>query len=172
MKNAQYVGEPLRQPMVALCAAVFLICTTQLANAFCLFSCDPTEENGRQTITNLLQGQFQTAVSVTDFKKTNGVKSTFAGVDHYELQYQARLDLPQGFIPKPAEGSRVTEELMTSSKGMTKWAELQMLEPAVRLGKAIVSGQKWWEPTSVAITGTVRFRKTEKGWQGPDGGVY
>lgn len=58
------------------------------ADPFCVFSCDPSEENGRQALRNQLRGMFETKVVPTNFRKTNGARARLSGFDVYEMHFE------------------------------------------------------------------------------------
>jgi hypothetical protein len=104
-------------------------------------------------------------VVVMKFRKTNGVRSEIAGVKTYELHYQAEVELPHGFLPRPKS---IWEEMQRGAEGMmlaTKLGELMTV-------KITSQPQKLWEPHSLSGNGRVYFRKTERGWEGYDGQIY
>lgn len=132
------------------------------ADSFCIFSCDPIEQNGRLVLENRLKKIIKTQVIIVKFRKTNGVRSESNGIENYELHYKVNVELPHGYV-KSAGGllgriaventMRELKTLMDDYEGTTR-------------------GEKWSDPASFVGTGKLVFRKTEQGWQGSDGVVY
>lgn len=135
------------------------------ADSWCVLSCDPREEHGRQALKSRISAMLGTTVIVANFIKTNGVRVKAHGVEVYEMQFTADLALPRGFVPKP---SNYYDEIDQSSNGYSKFTELSefiSLKPKAKMGK-------WWEPASFSASGNINFGKTEKGWLGVDGRAY
>jgi len=151
--------------IIAISLLLSLFGLSTHGNAFCLFSCEPSEANAQQVFENVLRARVQTAVSVSNFRKTNGVKMSFGGLEGYEIQFIADVDFPQGFVRRP---NGVFEEIQLNAEGNNKVLSLRDLGN----WKPKLVGRKFWEPFSFAMAGTVSFQKTEKGWQGIDGRVY
>jgi hypothetical protein len=135
------------------------------AESFCVFSCDPTEQNARHALQNRLQAIIRAPVIVMKFRKTNGLRAKAMGVDTYELHFQADIELPQGFLPRP---KGFWDEMQRGADGMLIATELKELMSF----RVTSETKKWWDPHSLAATGRVLFRKTEQGWEGYDGVVY
>jgi hypothetical protein len=151
--------------IIAVCLGLGLLVQNTRGNALCLYSCEPTEANAQQVFENVLRARVQTAVSVSNFQKTNGVKMSFGGLEGYEIQFVADVDFPQGFVRRP---NGVFEEIQLNAEGNNKVSSLRDLGN----WKPKLIGGKFWEPFSFSMAGTVSFQKTEKGWQGIDGRVY
>jgi hypothetical protein len=158
------VMDVMLRSVIGFIAVVFLIGMLQPANAWCIFSCEPSEATGKQVLENVLLSMFKTPVVVSNFKKTNARKATM-GVEMYEIQYQADIDFPQGFVPRP---SGFWDEFTSGAEGNARVTDLRgMMTWTVKS-----SGTKFWEPHSLAAIGAVVFVKTEKGWQARDGRLY
>jgi hypothetical protein len=136
------------------------------AESFCVFSCDPTEQNARLALQNRLGAVIRAPVIVLKFRKTNGLRAKVMGVDTYELHFSADIELPQGFLPRP---KGFWDEMQRGADGMLIATELKELM-SFRVTSA--DSKKWWDPHSLTATGRVLFRKTEQGWEGYDGMVY
>jgi hypothetical protein len=135
------------------------------ADSWCVLSCDPREEHGRQAFKNRISAMLGTPVIVTNFIKTNGARIKAGGREIYEMQFTAELALPRGFVSKPTD---YYDEIDKASNGYSKFTELNQfvsLKPKTKMGK-------WWEPASFSASGNVNFGKTEKGWLGVDGRAY
>jgi hypothetical protein len=148
---------------LSLLLAPFALSTP--GSAFCLFSCEPSEANAQQVFENVVRARVQAPVSVSNFRKTNGAKISFGGMEGYEIQFVADVDFPQGFVRRP---NGVFEEIQLNAEGNNRVLSLRDLGN----WKPKLVGRKFWEPVSFSMAGTVSFQKTEKGWQGIDGRVY
>lgn len=60
---------------------------TQKAEALCLFSCVPSEADGKAVFTNLLKKEHKNEpFTITSFEKTNGIEGEAMGLKIYELK--------------------------------------------------------------------------------------
>lgn len=127
------------------------------ADSFCLFSCDPTEHDGRLAFAAYLKAKIERLMVVAKFRKTNGVKGKRDGFDIYELYYSANIELPEGFMDKQKPGQLTW---MMGGEGMSLAMNLKSMMTFERTEK-----KEWWEPQSLGVTGRILLRKTEKGWE-------
>ncbi len=165
--------KAMKKFIVDLGLVLFVAFFVSPANAFCLFSCEPTEANAKQILVNILGSSFKTPATVTNFQKTNGVKANVMGFDIYEMEFRADISFPKGFLTNP--GDNVQDKLSNISKGFSVRADLENFKERMSMNwtmKARDDKAQWWDPFEFSTAGRVKFRKTEKGWEGMDGKVY
>ena len=66
----------MRRSVIGSVLLMILIGAIKPAHAWCIYSCEPSEANGKQVLQNLLLSMFKTPVVINNFKKTNAIKAT------------------------------------------------------------------------------------------------
>jgi hypothetical protein len=99
---------------------------------------EPSEEQARQVFENKLRRSLQPPYTLVSFQKTNGAHVNFMGMDIYEMQFVATVTYPGADL-------KCTSPLC--------------MELSVGYGINVDKQNK-----RVTITGSVSFRKTERGW--------
>lgn len=105
----------------------------------------PTESAARQFYeTNFKELVTPGILKIESFKKTNGIKREELGSQIYELEYQAELSFPNGWLPQCVDN--------THYDAGCYMARLQGAKPKKASSKE-------------SDTGKVIFEKTENGWR-------
>jgi len=135
------------------------------ADSFCMWSCDPLEDHGRQVLKKQMSKMFGAPVIVANFVKSEGIKATVAGTGVYEMRYTVDLEFPTGFAPKPND---FWDEMQVSERASGAFMDLNGMMRLTQRTK----GPKWWDPASYSAVGSMQFMKVDGGWMGADNIVY
>jgi hypothetical protein len=135
------------------------------AQAYCVFGCDPTEEQARQILEILLKQRFDKPAKVLEFKQTMAEKLEMhaTGEKGYEIFFNAKVQFPEGanLSCKPDDAGKFKEGCSPSKHYVTAPRSsdpkgLQYVAP----GETVTFDEEY------------RFYEDPKGWKGPDGNVY
>ena len=144
-----------------LVGLMVLALTVGEARAICFFSCDPSEANARTVVENQMRARFPTAqFKISSFRKTDGRKINFAGMEAYQLFYSATFEFPNGFASRDAS---IMEKTNIQS---------QLMRLVSVGGYRLTKGDMIWDYTVLEAHSSTVFEKSEKGWRGEDGLVY
>jgi hypothetical protein len=137
-------------------AALLTVLVAEQANAFCLYSCTPSESNARAVFENLVKLQFRgSPYNVVSFEKTNGVEREMFGQKAYELSFKAVIELPNGAN-------------LDCKKSPT--FDFQNFNA---VNQCAASNRRYWPPgQKLNYSESYTFEKTERGWKAPDGALY
>lgn len=145
---------------------MMLVAQIPRATAWCLFSCDPTQQHARTVLENWLRSNVRNApFKITHFEKTNGSKVSGGGVEGYQLFYRAVVEFPSGIQPGRSQ-KNVWQQLGGMGSGFE--AQTSLREKGFRVTK----GDKVDEFTVMESNSALVFQKTEQGWMGEDGQIY
>ena len=145
----------MQRLVLALALAVTLL-GAKTANAFCLFSCAPSEANAKATFENLLKRQYGgSPFTIVTFAKTNGVERELFGQKIYELSYKAVIELPNGANHECKVDKNFNFDNFHKSN------------------MCAVNNRQYWPPgQKLNYNENILFEKTERGWKGSDGALY
>jgi hypothetical protein len=140
-------------------ASVVRICAGALAG-LSMAGCDPaqpTESEGRAALERMMRSHFPKApmMTVTSFQKTNGVTMKASGVALYQMHYSARIEFPQGFMPKKGD---FWGEFMGGADMM---GTVMMLGTQ---GFRVAKGGQVTDPQILEVNSAMTFQMTERGW--------
>jgi hypothetical protein len=146
----------MRRILALFCTITLTIVVTTSVNAFCLFSCMPSDSNARTVFENLLKRQFANSpFNIVSFEKTNGVEREVFGQKIYELSFKALIELPNG----------ANDDCKPNPN--FNWGNFHAQNMCG------VNNRKYWPPgQKLSYSENYVFQKTERGWQGPDGVLY
>ncbi len=155
-------GAALKIFALALAAAPF---GAGSAQAFCMFTCDPTEAHAKQIFENLLKQRFDKPGKVVEFKQTMSERLEMhaTGEKGYEIFFNARVQFPDGanLECKPDDAGAFKEGCSPSKHYVT----------APRSSDP--KGKQYIAPgETVTFDEEYRFYEADKGWKGPDGNIY
>lgn len=146
-------NRPISRGILSVAFAVFLLggCTSS-----------PSEATGRKAFEASIAKSAAGLAKVVSFQKVNGQESDLMGVKVYSMEYKAEVEFSADC--RWGIGNRGNIVATTSNNSM----ELMSVMIGVQGGglKSVKKGQR------ETVTGALQFEKTEKGWRGPDGGIY
>ncbi|MEK6676267.1 MAG: hypothetical protein AABZ47_11520 [Planctomycetota bacterium] len=131
-----------------------------LAATFAGCSGQPAATAGEKLIRDKIQDQAEGRIKLVSFRKTNGQTREAFGMQEYVMEWEGEIEFLQDCRWGPFVYGTYTwsgdfhTDISTSRIGF-----------GGRLDDARM-GQK------VRLTGSLTFRKTEKGWRGEDGRIY
>jgi hypothetical protein len=125
--------------------------------AWCLWNCEPTEDNARTVLENRMQSFMLpgTSFTILQFQKTNGASSTMP--PGYQIYFNAAIDLPGGTVS--IDFANDSGFFFRHPYNFIKEGE-----------KAPVAGTK--TDTVIGINSSFFFQQTDRGWLGEDGRIY
>lgn len=121
----------------------------------------PSESTGRKTLDHQIREQSQGHIKLVIFKKTNGK----GDANYYQVEYEAKIE----FLDTGAWSSG---NAMSSSREFGFALRQAGNNPMLQLMGGMTGDVDVQKGQQQAITGTLVYEKTEKGWRGPDGGIY
>jgi len=135
------------------------------AQAYCMFSCDPTEAHAKQIFENLLKQRFDKPGKILEFKQTMNERLEMhaTGEKGYEIFFNARVQFPEGanLDCKPDSTGAYKEGCSSSKHYVTAPRNSDPKGPQfVAPGEIVTFDEEY------------RFYEDPKGWKGPDGNVY
>jgi hypothetical protein len=168
-----FLNPPATEKVFAMTKSKFIalalfaaMLATAPAKAFCLFGCEPTNDDTRKVFENLVRKKFDPDAKIQAFDVTRFWRLDVEGAGHAGVEYffTAKVEFPKGANldckPEGAENavkagcSASTYYSTTIQNKMVK--ERQYIEP----GKVI------------EFKDETRFDQSDKGWKGQDGNVY
>jgi hypothetical protein len=138
------------------------------AEAFCLFSCEPTADDARKVFENRLKQKFGADAVVEKFDVTRFWRLDVEGAGHAGVEYYftATVSFPKGanLECKPDEAGAVKPGCSTSKYFSTTVSNQE------------VKDKQYVEPgAKIEFTDETRFDEASqgsKGWKGQDGNFY
>jgi hypothetical protein len=135
------------------------------AEAFCLFSCEPTAENARKVFENRVRQKFAADAVVEKFEVTRFWRLDVEGAGHagVEFYFDATVAFPTGANPecKPDESGAVKPGCSASRYFSTTISNQE------------VKDKQYIEPgAKIEFKDETRFDEAGKGWKGQDGNFY
>ncbi|ATQ69726.1 MULTISPECIES: hypothetical protein [Methylosinus] len=135
------------------------------AEAFCLFSCEPTAENARKVFENRVKQKFAADAVIDKFEVTRFWRLDVEGAGHAAVEYyfDAAVSFPSGANPecKPDEAGAVKPGCSAS-----KYFSTTVSNQEVKDKQYIEPGAK------IEFKDETRFDEAGKGWKGQDGNSY
>jgi hypothetical protein len=135
------------------------------AEAFCLFSCEPTADHARKVFENRVKQKFDPDAVVEKFDVTRFWRLDVEGAGHAGVEYyfDATVAFPKGahLDCKPDEAGAVKPGCSASKYYSTTISnqeikDKQYIEPGAR----------------IEFKDETRFDEAGKGWKGQDGNIY
>jgi len=136
------------------------------ARAFCLFGCEPTEEDAKKVFTNLVHQKFDPDAQIADFKVDRFWRIDVEGAGHsgIEYYYTAKVAFPKGAnleCKADAEG-KVKAGCSPNTTFFSTTIQNQMIKE-----------KQYIEPGKVIeFKDETRFDQEGGGWKGQDGNKY
>ncbi|WP_036292959.1 hypothetical protein [Methylosinus sp. PW1] len=148
-------------------AAALLVAalTAGRAEAFCLFSCEPTADNARSVFENRLKKKFDADAKVVKFDVSRFWRLDVEGAGHHavEFYFTGSVEFPKGanLDCKPDEAGAVkagcsTSKYFSTTVSNQEIKDRQYIEPGAKLD----------------FSDETRFDQDPKGWRGQDGNFY
>ncbi|BBU60910.1 hypothetical protein MSC49_08450 [Methylosinus sp. C49] len=139
--------------------------TAGRAEAFCLFSCDPTADNARSVFENRLKQKFDPDVKVVKFEVSRFWQLDVEGAGHkaVEFYFTGTAEFPKGanLDCKPDEAGAVKEGCSASKYYSTTVSNQE------------IKGRQYIEPgATIEFKDETRFDQAPSGWKGQDGKAY
>jgi hypothetical protein len=135
------------------------------AEAFCLFSCEPTAENARKVFENRVKQKFDADAVVEKFDVSRFWRLDVEGAGHpgVEFYFTAIVAFPKGahLECKPDESGAVAPGCSAS-----KYFSTTISNQEIKDKQYIEPGAK------IDFQDETRFDETGKGWKGQDGNTY
>lgn len=135
------------------------------AEAFCLFSCEPTADNARKVFENRVKQKFDSDAVVEKFEVTRFWRLDVEGSGHAGVEYyfDATVAFPKGahLDCKPDEAGAVKPGCSAS-----KYYSTTVSNQEVKDKQYIEPGAK------LEFKDETRFDESSKGWKGQDGNFY
>ncbi|MBY6242584.1 hypothetical protein [Methylosinus sp. Sm6] len=135
------------------------------AEAFCLFSCEPTAENARKVFENRVKQKFDPDAVVEKFEVSRFWRLDVEGAGHAGVEYyfDATVSFPKGahLECRPDETGAVKPGCATSTFFSTTVSNQE------------VKDKQYIEPgAKIEFKDETRFDESSKGWKGQDGNFY
>jgi hypothetical protein len=143
--------------MVTILTGLGLL-ASQRTSALCLFSCVPTEADGKAYFTNNLKRNYKEQFNITSFEKTNGFERDVFGQKSYTMEFAAIVAFPNGVYTECKDAKLVPFGGIVPGK----CADRDDPNKSIYRGSA----------TNMNFKDSLVFQKTEKGWRGDDGQIY
>lgn len=139
--------------------------TAGRAEAFCLFSCEPTADNARSVFENRLKKKFDPEAKVTKFEVSRFWRLDVEGAGHagVEFYFTGTAEFPKGanLDCKPDASGAVKAGCSTSNYFSTTVSNQE------------IKDRQYIEPgAKIEFKDETRFDQDPKGWKGQDGNVY
>jgi len=159
----------MRNFKLAAAALVAGLLSTAQAQAFCLFSCEPTAENARAVFDNIIKKRFDPDAKIVKFEVDRYWGLDVEGSSHkgYEFYFQADVEFPKGanLECKPAagpDGKPVVKDGCSASTYYSTTVQNQMIKE-----------KQYIEPgKTIHFKDETRLDQSDKGWKGQDGNFY
>ncbi len=156
--------------MTKLKLVAFAMCATLLAtasaNAFCLFGCEPTNDDARKVFENLIKKKFDPDATIQSFEVTRFWRLDVEGAGHAGVEYffKAKAEFPKGanLDCKPDGVESAVKAGCSPSAYYSTTIQNKM-----------VTERQYIEPGKVIeFNDETRFDQADKGWKGQDGNFY
>lgn len=135
------------------------------AEAFCLFSCEPTAENARKVFENRVKQKFDPNAVVEKFDVSRFWRLDVEGAGHnaVEFYFDAAVSFPKGanLECKPDEAGAVK-----AGCSPNKYYSTTVSNQEIKDKQYIEPGAK------IEFKDETRFDQSDKGWKGQDGNIY
>lgn len=149
----------------ALLAAVL---SSARAEAFCLFSCEPTAEQARKVFENRVKQKFDKDAKIVNFEVTRFWRLDVEGAGHnaVEFYFTGTVEFPKGANldcrPEGTEGAQTVKDGCSASKYYS-----------TTISNQEIKGRQYIEPgAKIDFKDETRFDQDPKGWKGQDGNFY
>ena len=155
----------MRTLYAAALAAAFALSASAPAKAFCMFGCEPTDENARAVFENLIHNKFDPDAKILDFKVDRRWKLDVEGAGHtgWEFYYTVKVEFPKGAHPecKPDAAGAVAAGCSASTYYSTT------------IQNKMIKDKQYIEPGKVVeFKDETRFDEDGGKWKGQDGNIY
>lgn len=119
----------------------------------------PSEDVGRQVLSQRIARESNGKISLLRFTKTNATGND----NFYQLEYEAEIEFLETGIWTAGKNSSPAFEFSTG----------QMAQGSVMAFMGNVTGaSNVQQGQHTSVKGTLSFAKTERGWKGEDGNLY
>lgn len=149
----------------ALLAAVL---STARAEAFCLFSCEPSAEDARKVFENRIKQKFDKDAKIVNFNVDRFWRLDVEGAGHnaVEFYFTGTVEFPKGANldckPEGPEGAQTVKAGCSTSKYFS-----------TTVSNLMVKERQYVEPgAKIDFKDETRFDQDPKGWKGQDGNIY
>ena len=151
---------------LAALAVIAAILATTPAKAFCLFSCEPTNDDARKVFENLIKKKFDPEAKIQNFDVDRFWRLDVEGAGHagVEFYFTAKVEFPKGanLDCKPQGPDNAVKPGCSASNYYSTTIQNKM-----------VKERQYIEPGKVIeFKDETRFDQGDKGWKGQDGNFY
>lgn len=153
---------------IVAAALLAALLSTVRAEAFCLFSCEPTAEEARKVFENRVKQKFDADAKVVNFDVSRFWRLDVEGAGHHavEFYFTAAVEFPKGANldckPEGPEGAQTVKAGCSASKYYSTTVSNQEIKD-----------RQYIEPgAKIDFKDETRFDQASKGWKGQDGNIY
>jgi hypothetical protein len=136
------------------------------AKAFCLFACEPTNDDARKVFENLVKKKFDPDAKIQDFQVTRFWRIDVEGAGHAGVEYYftAKVEFPKGanLDCKPKGPENAVETGCSASTYYSTTLQNKMVKERQYIAPGAV----------IQFKDETRFDQDAGRWKGQDGGVY
>ncbi len=135
------------------------------AKAFCLFACEPTNDDARKVFENLVKKKFDPEAKIQDFKVDRFWRLDVEGAGHAGIEYYftAKVDFPKGanLDCKPQLDNSLKQGCSNSTYYSTT------------IQNKMITDRQYVEPgKTIEFKDETRFDQSARGWKAQDGNYY
>jgi hypothetical protein len=142
------------------------IAATAPAKAFCLFGCEPTNDDARKVFENLVKKKFDPDAKIQNFEVTRFWRLDVEGSGHagVEFYFTAKVEFPKGAnLDCKPEGPEETVKAGCSASTYY----------STTIQNKMIKDRQYIEPGKVVeFKDETRFDQERNGWKGQDGNIY